>query len=571
MKIRSSLAVLYRLSSSHLNPRPFSPLGFLPRTIATAVMLIGGTAGTIQPAAAQQGFGNFFGYQQAPKRAVRKKRPPAAPAQASEAPAASKTGTKKAEKAGPKGAIVAVVSLPDQHINVYDATGRIAHSRVSSGVSGHRTPSGVFSVIGKSRHHRSNIYSGAPMPWMQRITWSGIALHAGVVPGYPASHGCIRLPYSFAPQLYSLTKLGARVIVTTRDVTPVDFSHALLPLPKMQPAPANQQQAAGDGGIKLAAANAADANDTTAAAASHSDEANTPKLLDPIAYAGALRQRALADKSAADAVAKTALDAAQAAGAEARQAVEAVEAAQTELKAAETKLGDITALNIDTPDQAGQSGTTAPTTTASIASEKSAAEAAVERARTALAEAREHEAEKSKAAFTTVESWKRAAETAEAADDLIAEATRRRQQVSVFVSRKEGRIFIRQDWKEVWDAPVTIHDPERTLGTHVYTAVDVEPDGSKVHWTAITMPPEGAAAEARRGKSKGKDTARAAETASPSAAPETAAGALDRIELPEDARERIAELLWTGGSLIVSDHPRSYEMGEYTDFIVLTR
>ena len=569
MKIRSPLAVLYRHFSTPHHPL-FKPLDFLPRAIAlgAALVLMGAMAGTVQPAAAQQGFGNFFGYQNPPKRAVRKKRPPAAPAQAGSAAAASKATAAKAEKAGPKGALTAIVSLPDQHINVYDATGRIAHSRVSTGVAGHRTPSGVFSVIGKSRHHRSNIYSGAPMPWMQRITWSGIALHAGVVPGYPASHGCIRLPYSFAPQLYGLTKIGARVIVTTRDVTPVDFSHALLPLPKMQPAPAPQQEAAGETAVKLASADAATASDTTAAAAGHGDEASAPKLLDPISYAGALRQRALADKSAADAMAKSALDAAQAAGAEARQAAEAVETAETELKAAETKLDDVTARAAGASDQA-DAGAATPDTTASIASEKSTAEAAVEQARGALSAAREHEAEKSKAAFAAVEAWKRAAETAEAADDLIAEATRRRQQVSVFVSKKEGRIFIRQDWKEVWDAPVTIRDPERPLGTHVYTAVDVAPDGSNVHWTAITMPPEGAAAP-RRGKSKGKDAA-SDEAAQSSAAPETAAGALDRIELPEEARERIAELLWTGGSLIVSDHPRSYEMGEYTDFIVLTR
>ena len=568
MKIRSLLAVLSRLFSTHF-AQPF----FLPRALAigAALAFIGGTVGTVQPAAAQQGFGNFFGYQKPPKRAVRKKRPPAAPAQAGNAAAASKTTAAKAEKTGPKGALVAIVSLPDQHVSVYDATGRIAHSRVSTGVAGHRTPSGVFSVIGKSRHHRSNIYSGAPMPWMQRITWSGIALHAGVVPGYPASHGCIRLPYSFAPQLYGLTKIGARVIVTTRDTAPVDFSHPLLPLPKMQPSPANQQQAAGDAAVELASADAATASDTTAAAANHSDETSAPKLLDPIAYAGALKQRAVADKSVADALAKTALDAAQAAGAEARQAADAAEAAETALKAAEAKLGDLTARATGTSDQAA-ADTDTPDTTASIASEKSAAEAAVEHARSALATAREHEAEKSKAAFAAVEAWKRAAETAKAADDLIAEATRRRQQVSVFVSKKEGRIFIRQDWKEVWDAPVTIRDPDRPLGTHVYTAVDVAPDGSNVHWTAITMPPEGAAAETRRGKSKGKNAAAAAEKAAqPSAKPETASGALDRIELPEEARERIAELLWTGGSLIVSDHPRSYEMGEYTDFIVLTR
>ena len=135
-----------------------------------------------------------------------------------------------------------------------------------------------------------------------------------------------------------------------------------------------------------------------------------------------------------------------------------------------------------------------------------------------------------------------------------------REQVSVFISKKEGRIFIRQDWKEVWEAPVTFRDPDRPLGTHVYTAVDAAPDGSSMRWTAISMPPEAQSAEAPQ--QRAPRTSRPIGSSPVAAAPETAAGALDRIELPEGARERIAELLWTGGSLIVSDNPRSDEMSE---------
>src|SRR5208337_1282059 len=79
---------------------------------------------------------------------------------------------------------------------------------------------------------RSNIYSGAPMPYMQRITWSGVAMHAGVLPGYPASHGCIRMPYDFAVRLYGMTRSGARVIITRNDITPFDFEHSRLALLK---------------------------------------------------------------------------------------------------------------------------------------------------------------------------------------------------------------------------------------------------------------------------------------------------------------------------------------------------
>src|SRR5262249_45903725 len=106
---------------------------------------------------------------------------------------------------------------------------------VSTGVPGHPTPMGVFSIIQKDRYHHSNIYSGAPMPYMQRITWSGVALHEGVLPGVPASHGCIRMSHDFAARLWPITKLGIRVIVARPDVIPTDFSHPNLFVPKQKP------------------------------------------------------------------------------------------------------------------------------------------------------------------------------------------------------------------------------------------------------------------------------------------------------------------------------------------------
>ena len=97
-------------------------------------------------------------------------------------------------EAKPTGPLFAILSLSDQHISVYNSGGLVTRSKVSTGMAGHRTPMGIFTIIGRERYHSSNIYSGAPMPFMQRITWSGVAMHLGVVPGYPASHGCIRLP-----------------------------------------------------------------------------------------------------------------------------------------------------------------------------------------------------------------------------------------------------------------------------------------------------------------------------------------------------------------------------------------
>ncbi len=585
-KIRSHKAVQIRIlpaiPSAH-NSRLFPKVAL---SAGLAALLVGGLCATSQPAAAQQGFGNFFTYQQPRKRVVRKPRPAAAATPSTEAAdaaqsAAGKTETKKsadkksADKAGTKGSVYAIVSLPDQHVTVYDATGRIARSRVSTGQAGHRTPSGIYSVIGKSRFHRSNIYSGAPMPWMQRITWSGIAMHAGVVPGYPASHGCIRLPFAFAPQMFALTKMGARVVVASRDTEPFAISHPLLPLPKMQPAPAAQQQAAAprDPSIELASADTTESTMTTAAVDEEAPAADANKLLDPIAYAAALKQRAVADKTLADIAAKDALAAAQTAGAEARQAVDDVRKAEADLATAEAKVAALEKVIAAPAPAAAPAAAGTPDTTGSVEADKTAAQAELERARGARDEARTREAAKSTAAFAAVETWKRAAATAEAAGTLIDQADRRREQVSVFISRKEGRIFIRQDWQEVWDAPVTFRDPDRPLGTHIFTAVDVVPDGSSVQWTAITIPAEGgpAAEQPRRTKGSDKSAGKDAPPATPASPPETAAGALDRLELPEGARERIAELLWSGGSIIVSDQPRSYEMGEYTDFIVLTR
>ena len=126
-----------------------------------------------------------------------------------------------------------VVSLSNQKVDVYRGTTLITSSNVSTGMPGHATKAGVFSILEKQRHHHSNIYSGAPMPWMNRITWSGTALHAGVVPGYPASHGCIRLPFSFAPKLFQITTKGDNVIVSRDRLAPQLIEHPNLfqPLP----------------------------------------------------------------------------------------------------------------------------------------------------------------------------------------------------------------------------------------------------------------------------------------------------------------------------------------------------
>ena len=168
----------------------------------------------------------------------------------------SRTGSEPIEP------IMAIVSLRDQRITVYDAKGWVLRAPVSSGRKGRETPAGIFSVIQKEAEHYSNLYDDAYMPHMQRITRSGIALHGGPLPGHPASHGCVRMPYDFAARLFGATRLGMRVIVAPGDVAPVEIAHPTLFSPK-------------PGAGAIAAARAAEADE----AASKSDQARLAAVM----------------------------------------------------------------------------------------------------------------------------------------------------------------------------------------------------------------------------------------------------------------------------------------------------
>jgi lipoprotein-anchoring transpeptidase ErfK/SrfK len=148
-----------------------------------------------------------------------------------------KIGAIDKESTKPQGPLIISISIDKQKMRIYDANGLFAETPISTGMPGHATPMGVFSVIQKQKLHHSNIYSGAPMPYMQRITWSGIAIHAGVLPGYPASHGCIRMPMAFAVKMWNWTRMGARVVVAPGEMTPASFSHPLLAAQKAVPQP----------------------------------------------------------------------------------------------------------------------------------------------------------------------------------------------------------------------------------------------------------------------------------------------------------------------------------------------
>jgi len=125
----------------------------------------------------------------------------------------------------PEGPVIIIVSIPDQWVAVYRNGARIAVSTCSTGRPGHSTPTGTFVILEKDVNHHSSIYNDAPMPYMERVTWGGVALHAGDLPGYPASHGCVRLPKEFAKLLYTVTQLGTVVIIANRDSAPEDVFH----------------------------------------------------------------------------------------------------------------------------------------------------------------------------------------------------------------------------------------------------------------------------------------------------------------------------------------------------------
>jgi hypothetical protein len=127
----------------------------------------------------------------------------------------------------PAGPVEIVVSIPLQLAYVYRGGTLIGAATVSTGMPGHETPTGRFSVLQKRETHFSNLYDNAPMPFMQRLTWSGVALHAGAIPGQPASHGCVRLPKTFASKLYGVTGLGTTVLIVDEAPSP-EAAYAML-------------------------------------------------------------------------------------------------------------------------------------------------------------------------------------------------------------------------------------------------------------------------------------------------------------------------------------------------------
>jgi len=421
----------------------------------------------------------------------------------------------------PKGPLQIVVSIGTQKVTLFSNGVRVAQGPVSTGVPGRPTPTGVFSIIEKDRYHHSNLYSNAPMPYMQRITWSGVALHEGVLPGYPASHGCIRMSHDFAQKLWPITDLGVRVIVAHHELAPVEFEHPKLFVPKLKPpAPAIAMDGRTDGrdvapAIVLAQATIADAASDAIDAAPHA-EATTPAA------------------RAADAATETTVPPAQMIGP--REDVVATEAQPARATEAQPQGGP------QAGDEAKASDLGELIRSMEVAAPVPPSDAG-----------------------DTPETPQRS-EPAE-------QPTKRTGQVAVFVSRKEQKIFVRQGFVPLFDMPVVIDQPDQPLGTHVFTAMEVTDNGSGMRWNVMTVPTEpSASAEQRDARKTSKDAPKG--TPKPEARskpPSAAAEALNRIQIPQEAADRISEILIPGSSLVVSDEGLGRETGRYTEFIVLSR
>jgi lipoprotein-anchoring transpeptidase ErfK/SrfK len=375
-----------------------------------------------------------------------------------------------------KGPLQLVVSIANQHVTLYSNGTRVAQSPVSTGVPDRPTPTGVFSIIQKDRFHHSNLYSNAPMPYMERITWSGVALHEGPLPGYPASHGCIRLTHDFAVRLWGTARLGVRVIVARTDVVPVDFAHPRLFDPKAKPA---EPPTASNEPEKPIAASPLDA-DTAASPTGDLGGTVEPPRSGVVETTARVAGPASAPSAVAAPDSVSATD-------PPKPAPDVAEPAKMPPVPASPK-----ARGADQPPK--HTGT-----------------------------------------------------------------------IAVFISRREKKLFVRQGFVPLFDVPVEIERPEQPFGTHVFTALGLTDNGTRMRWNLMTMPSE--PRPVITSKTGGRIETRPAEPY----APQTAGQVLDRIRIPQETVDRIDEILTPGASLVVSDQGLGSETGEGTDFIVLAR
>ena len=408
----------------------------------------------------------------------------------------------------PKGPLQIVVSIGSQHVTLYSGGVHVAQGPVSTGIPGKPTPMGVFSIIEKDRYHHSNLYSNAPMPFMERITWSGVALHEGPLPGYPASHGCIRMTHDFAARLWQVTQLGVRVVVARNDVVPAEFSNPRLFAPKAKPADA---------------------------AEASKEPAQRSGSLDPVKLALATNGPQGKPAAASDAASPPASASSELRGAVAADSQAAVETASTDV------------------------------VPSAEAGEKPAAPAAADAA-PVVTEVHSDIADPPKPAPDAADPQKSAPPPPSPRNRAAAQPPKRTGEVAVFISRKDKKLYVRQGFAPVFDVPVTIEHPEQPLGTHVFTAMAFTDNGTHVRWNVMSLPAEPVHLIPPKIGSKNSAPARPVEVLPAS----TAAQALDRIKIPQEAIDRIGEIMAPGTSLVIADDGLGRETGTGTDFVVLT-
>ncbi|KJC36122.1 hypothetical protein UP09_29060 [Bradyrhizobium sp. LTSP885] len=590
-----------------------------------AVLTAAGTVGASAPADAALYYWNgdttYYGSQAEPAPPPHRPKPRRNPAR-KDAGVEKETGTK------PQGAVIVNVSIDQQRVRVYDANGLYAESPVSTGMKGHATPMGAFSVIQKQKYHQSNIYSGAPMPYMQRITWSGIAMHAGVLPGYAASHGCIRMPMAFAVKMYNWTRMGARVIVTPGTISPESFSHPLLVTQRVVPQPVASDVPKADAPLGVKGDKGADKPETSLELRSTVGHVEQASLRDnthtadasgamPAASASATMSDAassVADKpdeankeATKDAVkSEASLAKADDAKPDAQAAADKPSTSATTEKPAESKSTDAAASDSSGTADKKTIGET-PVTASSDAgkTEVSASDHVKAEAKAAEPKANEPKANELKADVAKSDTAKpdvagaeapkvdaaksvdkpadpvKAADAPDAKKDPArlpalakADVPKRTGQIAVYISRKDSKLYVRQNFAPLFESPVTIAASDRPLGTHVFTAEADKTDTNALHWSVVTLPTRNAARidDEDRPSRRHKMTGAAAIETKPQPTVNSPAEALDRITIPADTMARITDMLGTGGSIIVSDlGVNQGETGEGTDFIVPLR
>ena len=495
----------------------------------------------------------------------------------------------------PTGPLVIVISIGKQTVTIYDGTQKIAISPISSGMPGHDSPTGVFSILEKNRYHYSNLYGGAPMPFMQRVTNSGVAMHQGVVPGYPASHGCIRLPAAFARNLFGITDVGARVIITQDDLTPAEFSspHLIAPLPP-------DEQASNDTPARVATAETASATTkdfpsvigvTQATAAEATDKPRTraaaaaARAAEKIQLSAAITDAENA-KTAAVANAKAMADAARAA----RDAIGKARAEQSRLKDAADKavrdaangadkFKDFTAKLVKVDVEYAHQGRPR--------------QAVRRRARRGDEDARSRrrdcggEEGRGRSGPGRRQGRRRRCRCRQGRQDR----RRGRQSCGQGDRRRQSRARLRQRHRRaqgqpgldlhqpqdrtalqaklgmgdpVIDVPVTITNPNSRSARTSSLRSAIRPARKGMRWNVVTVNATPNGRETYRRRHRHEDETYVA----PAGDDPDPANALERVEIPEDTQDRLAELLKPGSSFIITDYGLSRETSKRTDFII---